>query len=690
MSLPPFVTTTSTPRVYASERASSPERSDRIGRKQRVDPREEKQAAEKPEREATPPDFAMLLALLAGNTTKPMPGMRESGVEALASGEAEPTVDEFGAEASPEPSPDESSASQSSVASANSPASARSEGANAIDQREVARAIRADALRIAQEIMADANRGRRDELDSAGTPSDRSAFSRLGIDDISLQSLAERARGTGLGELLARNDRAAAGFRTQIDSLLDVAGTPRGRALVESTRPEFRAAVETSAADVTTAVRNADALAPAFRERLDRVIDRMRDEFGHEVQVVETVRSPERQDHLYAMGRTRPGPVVTWTTNSAHLSGEAADVMIDGKWHNPQGHARLHAIATEEGLHTLGMRDPGHLELRGASRSSAIGASRETSESAGAHAPSRSMSSNGMAQVAAVARVAQVASVAQVARPGSSGAAARAPDSANPSVALPESASSTATLASRIGSASGSHARGQSDLHEQSPEQSSRDKRRDGVGANERPALTSDSSSAIGTLGASVDRVLEGGAPKVAAPVGSNAAARAEAIAVLRDDAPARSINSLTMHVETPNGAEEVRVSLRGGTVGAQISTNDAALADRLRMQTADLQDALGRHGLDTQSLRVQSARTQDGDAVRIGMSERAELLKASGAGAGQQASQQNLHQHSQQSPQDTGARERPAHRHQPERESRDTRDDTHQQGRRNGRQENS
>ncbi|MFN5582664.1 MAG: hypothetical protein ACK5BA_09175, partial [Gemmatimonas sp.] len=71
---------------------------------------------------------------------------------------------------------------------------------------------------------------------------------------------------------------------------------------------------------------------------------------------METTRSQERQDWLFEQGRTRGGPVVTWTRDSAHTRGAAVDVMIDSTWDNPAGYARLQRIAREEGLRTLGMR----------------------------------------------------------------------------------------------------------------------------------------------------------------------------------------------------------------------------------------------------------------------------------------------------------------------------------------------
>ena len=48
--------------------------------------------------------------------------------------------------------------------------------------------------------------------------------------------------------------------------------------------------------------------------------------------VVEGLRTKERQEQLYAQGRTKPGPKVTWTMKSKHLDGRAVDLapLIDG------------------------------------------------------------------------------------------------------------------------------------------------------------------------------------------------------------------------------------------------------------------------------------------------------------------------------------------------------------------------
>ena len=54
---------------------------------------------------------------------------------------------------------------------------------------------------------------------------------------------------------------------------------------------------------------------------------------GLKVKITETYRSQERQNELYAQGRTTPGQIVTWTKNSRHTSRRAWDICqnIKGK-----------------------------------------------------------------------------------------------------------------------------------------------------------------------------------------------------------------------------------------------------------------------------------------------------------------------------------------------------------------------
>lgn len=68
------------------------------------------------------------------------------------------------------------------------------------------------------------------------------------------------------------------------------------------------------------------ALSARSRARLDgvhpdlkRVVQRAILKSEVDFTVLEGVRTPERQKQLYAQGRTRPGPKVTWTLNSRHF-----------------------------------------------------------------------------------------------------------------------------------------------------------------------------------------------------------------------------------------------------------------------------------------------------------------------------------------------------------------------------------
>ena len=80
--------------------------------------------------------------------------------------------------------------------------------------------------------------------------------------------------------------------------------------------------------DVEHADRDWGHLYPAFRAKLEAVLAEMHRRTGEEWILVEGYRSQARQTWLYAQGRTRPGPVVTWIEHPAwHGAGLAADVM---------------------------------------------------------------------------------------------------------------------------------------------------------------------------------------------------------------------------------------------------------------------------------------------------------------------------------------------------------------------------
>lgn len=106
-------------------------------------------------------------------------------------------------------------------------------------------------------------------------------------------------------------------------------------------------------------------LGPKSRERLAtvdpdlrRVVERAIQISETDFTVIEGARSKERQAELYAQGRTKPGPKVTWTMNSRHIGGHAVDLCpwIDGKidWNSVRGFDNIYkammAAAKELGV----------------------------------------------------------------------------------------------------------------------------------------------------------------------------------------------------------------------------------------------------------------------------------------------------------------------------------------------------
>lgn len=92
--------------------------------------------------------------------------------------------------------------------------------------------------------------------------------------------------------------------------------------------------------------------------------------------VVQGVRTQAEQDALYEQGRTKPGPIVTWTRNSKHIGGNAVDLaaFVNGSisW-SPQYYDDI-ALAMKQAARELGVKigwgpdlgikgDLGHYEL---------------------------------------------------------------------------------------------------------------------------------------------------------------------------------------------------------------------------------------------------------------------------------------------------------------------------------------
>lgn len=450
-----------------------------------------------------------------------------------------------------------------------------------------------------------------------------------------LEAIARVAnqRGTSVEQLLALGDTRGAAAKQSLEALLDAAGTPAGARLAarqlmaasqrsllggdDSTLDAMAslealttraggpavttvAATTGAATTVATPARDLTGVSPELQARVQRVIERMQQEYGHDVTIVETTRTQARQDWLYEQGRTRDGQVVTWTRDSAHTRGDAVDVLIDGSYTNAEGFARLQRIAREEGLRTLGPRDPGHLELprnggeaTGALLAAAPRAARmpEGTESMPA--------ARGMARVAGVAGVATVATVATAAGRGMADA--------------------------DTGEQNASRDRAPRGLA------AGRATRANGSGAN--------AESAAFTMGPTTSNLTGGTTTAVNAAPAMSGSAQAERVADLqqrRAEAPAAPLSRMTLDVAGIDGtSERITVDVRGSSVSAHIAT-DAATADRLRLRTADLQDALGRHGLDGDSVRISAtSRALDGtESARAGSGERDALRLVASAGS--------------------------------------------------------
>ena len=331
------------------------------------------------------------------------------------------------------------------------------------------------------------------------------------------------------------------------------------------------------AADADVVQAGLTLLDPLFRAPLQRVIARLEKE-GHSVEVVETVRSQARQDALFAQGRTLPGPVVTWTRDSSHRVGRAADLRIDGGTADARTLQRLAQIAAEEGLHTLGPLDPGHVELprdaASTSRAAAAGYAPGTGQTA---AVSGSRGGSGVAEVAAVAPVAPLARVAQVAPlavvAGAAGAAGADPQG------------------TAAGERRGSEPRGRTaapPAHAQ------------GAAAGELPAWAAPPADAPARAAA----ITTAGTA-----VGSSPAEHVARILALKDAPSTAPLNHLLLRVDNGTGGEDrIRVDLRGAGLHASIQPADAADAGRLSSRLPELERALQLQGFQPQALRVHPA----------------------------------------------------------------------------------
>jgi len=388
---------------------------------------------------------------------------------------------------------------------------------------------------------------------------------------------------------------------------------------------------------------------PEMRARLERVIGRMRSEFGHNVTVVEAYRTPERQAALYAQGRSAPGQVVTWTEQSMHSEGLAVDVMVDGSWAPHEGYRRLGRIAAEEGLRTLWPNDPGHIQMDRAAAGTTQTettprmASIATVATVAAPAPQAEL-----ATPALVATVAPPAQPAELAAPAAPALPATPPT--GPMPPLPELADPTAEQRTALTSTDNTapidiavrpSGEGQPGLYasvESTPQRegalsdngegrSQRERTRAlaeaavNRAARLTPETFAESLTNEGALAASVSEgaTVEFGETTLRVRGMSSAEGlhRVTQVREMQELAYPKRLGQVTLRMLDGLGEEaRMRVRLAGADVSASIGVRDVAQASEMRSRIGTLERALRARGIDNVSVRVNAMATGTGPEV--------------------------------------------------------------------------
>ena len=387
----------------------------------------------------------------------------------------------------------------------------------------------------------------------------------------------------------------------------------------------------------------ASGLNATLKTKLVRVIERMHTEFGRDVRVVEGVRSQQRQNQLYAQGRDTVGPVVTWTRNSQHTAGRAADLVINGGYDDATGFALLRQVAEQEGLHTLGAKDPGHVELRGAasptdsasvrSALNALDLQPAADSVRSAAKPARqalrdnlivATSSMGrIATPAAVASVATVARVATLARVAQVGSMTAAPATATTTV---KAEAASAPIAAPAGKPSGGNTQTggeQSSGAEQGSErQDGALRRTTRVGERVEHNTSAHGADSYRALDGSRDAggLADNSVADALSDARGTTASHATRAMDAQDAPGPRTLKHITLSLDDGNGGQDqVRVGMRGTSVGASFDMSSVSSADRVSSRLGELTKALEQHGLEPQSFQVRASSTlRESDAARV------------------------------------------------------------------------
>jgi hypothetical protein len=171
--------------------------------------------------------------------------------------------------------------------------------------------------------------------------------------------------------------------------------------------------------------------------------------------------------------------------------------------------------------------------------------------------------------------------------------------------------------------------------------------------------------------------------------LGAAAVDRVATINDVRDAGAGRHVSHLTLRVDNAQGGEDlIRIDMRGLAVDAQIDLGDLRDVDRMSGRVGELREALERHGLSSDTVRISSAgraaeaaaadghRTALAAAAVGGASAGSD---AGGAGSQQSASQRDAQRDSQRDQQQPGGRDAAS--------AHTGRDGQQQQGRRDDRQ---
>jgi uncharacterized protein YcbK (DUF882 family) len=377
-------------------------------------------------------------------------------------------------------------------------------------------------------------------------------------------------------------------------------------------------------------------MSPEFVSRLERVAERMWNEHGARVEVVEGFRDQSRQDALFAQGRTSQGPVVTWTTESLHTSGVAADVYVDGGPVSAEQALILSRVAGEEGLRTLYPYDSGHLQLDGPGRFSGPdgrGPGRSAPPPTG---PSRPASGT--------ARVAPVARVARPARPGGTVMLDTDAVSATPHPdgrGAAHSSDVTTSLRGRSGpdvpalearAPRGSMSRSSEGARAEISRLESL--RSEGLDLKSAPSEGSGSERASAERSASEGGRLSSSSATATAPLPAVDPPR---VTTQRQGTPTQEATSLTPSLEPPpfeptdgpayrrlhlpidgvSGAS-LDIGIRPGTIDAMLNIADPRLAGDLERSLHELRQVLNDRGVDTRGLAVRLVADAPTEASRL------------------------------------------------------------------------